>query len=43
MPATMLPVPVRLPDARLIEMSPLLVATLVPTARRAFCSLMMSD
>ena len=38
----MLPEPVRLPVARLIETSPLLVATLVPTARRVFCSLMVS-
>ena len=37
-PATMLPDPVRLPVARLSKMSPLLVATLVPTARRPFTS-----
>ena len=35
----MLPEPLRLPVARLMEMSPLLVTTFVPTASRAFCSL----
>ena len=38
-PAMMLPEPMRLPVAKLMEMSPLLVATLVPTASRVFCSL----
>ena len=42
-PAMMLPEPLRLPAARLIEMSPLLVTTLVPTARRVFCSLTVRD
>ena len=41
-PAMMLPEPVRLPVARLMEMSPLLVATFVPTARSEFCSLIVS-
>ena len=41
-PATMLPAPFKLPVARLIEMSPLLVVTLVPTASRLLASLMVS-
>ena len=42
-PAMMLPEPLRLPVARLMEMSPLLVATLVPTARSELASLIVSD
>ena len=42
-PATMLPLPKRLPAARLIEMSPLLVATLLPTSRSALTSLAAND
>ena len=42
-PAAMLPVPERLPVARVMATSPLLVTTSVPTSSRALASLTVRD